>query len=342
MEIFGAMSNHSIYVNQSIIFNESTLEDFTNWKAATAVILISQLFLSLPISLFINLSIIFIIVKTKSLRRPLNLIHLSMLILNCLIALPDIITSINFVPNAVRSCECPRLTSLVIFIIEQLYIVFQPLNFASLAVFLLLTMKGKKQFVSYKSVSASIAICSGLTILLVTETSTVLWLTGQTFVCGGVCPRQIATRSSGLVIFISYGIFCYVPSFLFVVVCTSWSYVIFEKNFISRRSDEHVSRRIILLPIVLPLVLLLPTIVSAFTLGTAENFLRSTEPDEFYYWILFTRFMISQLNVVVPRVVYPFILLLMNPPILRCWKDKNNWKCGRQNQVEPTSGTLTT
>ena len=101
----------------------------------------------IPVSLLINLTIIVTIVKKKSLRKPLNLIHLCMLTVNCLIAVPDVITSAVFVPNAIRSCECSRSAGLAYFVTEQLYIAFQPLNIASLALFMLLTIKGRKRLV---------------------------------------------------------------------------------------------------------------------------------------------------------------------------------------------------
>lgn len=76
-----------------------------------------------------------------------------------------------------------------------------------------------------------------------------------------------------------------------------------RKNFIGRRSDDHISRRVSLLPIVLPLVLLLPTFVSSFILNAEDRALRSLEPEKFYYWILLTRFICdlsTLLRVLVP------------------------------------------
>ena len=63
-----------------------------------------------------------------------------------------------------------------------------------------------------------------------------------------------------------------------------------RKNFIGHRSDDHIRRRVSLLPTVLPLVLLLPTFVSGFILNAVDRALRSLEPEEFYCWILLTRF----------------------------------------------------
>ena len=78
----------------------------------------------IPVSLLINLTIIVTIVKKKSLRKPLNLIHLSMLTMNCLIAVTDVITSAVFIPSVICSCECSRSAGLAHFVTEQLYIVF--------------------------------------------------------------------------------------------------------------------------------------------------------------------------------------------------------------------------
>ena len=335
MEITSAPSTLSTpAVNLSI--NESTPGDFAHWEAATAIILISRLIFSVPVSLFINLTIIVTITKTKSLRKPLDLIHISMLTVNCLITVPDVITSVTYVPNAIRSCECPRLTSLAYFVTEQLYIAFQPLNITSLALFMFLSIKGKKRLVSYKTVGASIVVCIGITLLLVTVSSTSYHLSQQTYICSGPCPGNMAQSSTGLTTFGLYIIFCYLPSLLIVTVCTLWSCAIFKKNYIGGRNNE-LTRRIISLPIVLPLIIITPTLASALILAGIRQFLVSFEPRDLPYWILFTRFMISHLHVVAPRVVYPIILLKLNPPIAYHWKEVNKkmLKCGKRNQIEP-------
>ena len=85
---------------------DSTLGEFSHWRVTTAIILISRLLFSVPITLLINTSILVTILKTKLLRRPLNLIHLSLLTVNCLILIPDVILTSTFIPTILRYCEC--------------------------------------------------------------------------------------------------------------------------------------------------------------------------------------------------------------------------------------------
>ena len=149
----------------------------------------------------------------------------------------------------------------------------------------------------------------------------------------------MAQTSTGLINFALYVIFCYFPSLLIVIVCTLWSCAIYKKSY-TVSHDSDLDRRIISMPIVLPLILITPTLLSATILGGIRQVLVSLNPRDLPNWILFTRFMISHLHVVVPRIVYPFILLKLNPPIARHWKElKKVLKYERHSQVEPIIST---
>lgn len=152
------------------------------------------------------------------------------------------------------------------YVTEQLYIAFQPLNIASLGLFMLLTIKGRKRLVSYKTISTSIFICIGITILLVVVSGVFYYSSQQIYICSGPCPGSMAQTSTGLITFALYVIFCYLPSLLIVIVCTLWSCAIYKKSY-TVSHDSDLDRRIISMPIVLPLILITPTLLSATILG---------------------------------------------------------------------------
>ena len=315
---------------------DSTLGEFSHWKLTTAIILVSRLLFSVPITLLINTSIVVTILKTKSLRRPLNLIHLSLLSVNCLILIPDIILTSTFIPTALRYCECSAISSSIYFLMEILYFAFQPLNFASLGVFQLLIVNGKKQFVSYKSVAASIAICTALTAIVMLEGVTIINTSGATYVCRNICPQDMPQMFWGsTVAFIIHGFFCYLPSLFVVVLCTIWSCIVFEKNDTSG-NDQLINRKIISLPIVIPLFLIIPTFA---LLRAIEQLIESSGSSDYPYWAIFARFLSFQIYEIMARIVYPFLLLLMNRPIGQNWKEMMFKKCTctTHNQVSPST-----
>lgn len=313
--------------------NES-LGEFTHWKAAMAIILASELLLIFPASLFINVSVFITIAKATSLRIPLNLIHQSLLLLNCLIIVPDVIMTCIYLPPVIRFCECSQVTGSLYFVIELLYIVFQPLNYACLGIFQLLIIKGRRRMVSYKSVGFSVLVCIGVTAILVVEGITLVNLAGQVYICNGVCPQHISSEFSGLgITFYSYTAISWLPSSLVVIVCTSWSCKIFKNNYIG--DDNDLNRRIISLPIVLPITLVVPSILSFSILSLFERVLRSFEDSDSTYWIIFSRFMAFQVHEIISGIAYPCILLYLNPRLRLHWNKLMLGRCGKSNQVEP-------
>ena len=320
-------------VNTSV--NASTLGEFPHWRIALSYLLVSELFIYSPVALFVNSSLLLTILKTKSLHEPLNLIHLSLLSLNFSIIIPHATATCIYVPPVIRFCNCSLSVSYAYLIIELLYVAFQPLNYACLGVFQLLIIKQMKRLVSYVSVTASISVCFTASILLVSEGLALVNLAGQTYACQGLCPQTISQRFSGLAFtFISYALVSMLPSTIIVMVCTTWSCVIFKKAYIG--DNNELTRRIVSLPIILPIALVLPYILSNTLIFFIERFL-SAVPFSIY-WSLFNRLLIFQCYEFISGIAYPFILVLLNPKIGRHWKElvfrKRCWK-QRNNRVDP-------
>ena len=318
--------------------NESMLGEFTHWKATVTFVLTSKAFVLAPLTLFINLSLFVAIWKSKKLRRPLNLIHQCLLLLNSLILVPDVVTTFVFVPPALRSCDCNQSASFVHFLVELLYIVFQPFNYACIGVFQLLIIKGKSRLVSYKSVSGAILFCIGITTVFLSEGLVVINFANQTYFCNGICPQASQRRFAGITyVQGSYTAFSLLPSLMVVTVSTTWSCIVFKKQFIG--NNEYLSRRIISLPIVLPLTLVLPSFLSVSLLVGVEEVLTVWGVEDLTYWILFNRIMLFQVHEVISGILYPCILLCLHPRIGNEWKRLLFGRCKKDNQVFPDSGT---
>ena len=127
-------------------------------------------------------------------------------------------------------------------------------------------------------------------------------------------------------------------SFAILQACSSWqyarygqwhNYAVFKKNFIGRRSDDHISRRVSLLPTVLPLVLLLPTFVSGFILNAVDRALRSLEPEEFLCLDSFDKIyiiMISQFYYTCLCSVPIYTTSSESLSLEKYWEDLEMWK----------------
>ena len=312
----------------------SALDEFSQWRLTTAITLVNRLALSVPISLFLNLSVIVTILKTKSLRTPINLIHLLLLSANCVVLIPDIILTSIFIPTVLRYCRCPAVPSSIHLLMDMLYYAFQPFNFASLGIFQLLITKQKKNLVTYKSVSISIFISTVLTGFVTCMCIALINASGATYICRDICPQAASITFPGSSIaFIIHGLFLYLPSLVTVIVCTTWSCIIFKNRDLNQDEDHLLNRRTISLPLVLPLALLTPTYG---LIRAVERFLESsTSPIDYPYWAMFARFFLFQTYEILGRIVYPVMLLLLNPTFCLHWKQMLFKKCTTQNQVSP-------
>ena len=180
-----------------------------------------------------------------------------------------------------------------------------------------------------------------ITTLVVTEGTAVINLAGQTYVCSNLYPGYLTQKFNGFsVAFGSYADLCYFPSLFTVTFCTTLSCTIFKKNYTGGSDD--LNRRIISLPIVLPLTLVIPTLLSTSILAVVERWLTSSRPFDYPYWVIFTRFISFQAYEIISRVVYPFILLLLNKKIGKNWKTLLFMKCHKKStQVGPIHSSST-
>ena len=312
---------------------ESELEEFSQWKLTTAITLVNRLALSVPIYLFINASVLVTVLKTKSLRRPINLIHLLLLSANCAVLIPDVILTSTFIPTALRYCECSPISSSIYLIMDMLYYAFQPFNFASLSIFQLLIIKGKKHLVTNKTVGISIVVSIVLTVFVTIECIALITSSGATYICRDICPQTIPSTFPGTSIaFIIHGIFLYLPSLVTTILCTSWSCIIFKTRD-TDEEDDQLNKRIITLAIVLPLALFTP--IYGLIRAIEQLLELSTSPIDYPYWAMFIRFLLFQVYEILGRIVYPLMLLLLNPTIGHQWKGMLFKKYTIQNQVSP-------
>ena len=318
--------------------NGSIAGEFTFWREAMAIILTSELLLIYPASFFFNISIIVTISKTKQLRKPINFIHQSLLLFNCLIIVADIVTTFFFVPRAIRFCECSQIASSAYFFIELLYIVFQPLNYACLGIFQLLIIKGKKKLVTYQTIGASIIFCLIVTILVAAEGATLVNLAGQIYICDKLCPQLNTVRFSGTgITFYTVTLVSWFPSCVVVIACTSWSCLTFKKRYTG--GDVDLNRRVISLPIVLPTIVAIPNLLTIAFLKLIEQTLESSEVAESIYWTIFAKLFAFQVHEVLSGIGYTCVLLRLSPQIRRYWKEQllRCRICQKSNEVAPTS-----
>ena len=159
----------------------------------------------------------------------------------------------NFIPPAIRFCECSTAISIISSYLQLFTTGYQSYMLAGLAVFhLLQVIKGKKKFVNYKVVGVTFFVTTVLTIVL-----PIIFIVVATNGNGGtiiLCDRTIGCAGIEaarlLSIFITFHATVWVPSISIIVTATVWSCAIFKKNYAG--CDNGLNRRIVAMPLVMP------------------------------------------------------------------------------------------
>ena len=332
-------SNHSMS-NASI---NSTME-FSYWKVTSILIVyVCYPILMVPLTLFLNVSLFIALVATKKQRKPLNVLHMFLLLQNCFFKPLIAIVACIYIPPAVRFCTCSLTSGYIFFFTQFFFTFYQPLNFAALGVFQLLLIKRKNNMVTYKTVIGSIILLCGLSFLSLSICTAFLVRTGDPFYCSlANCPVSDTffseARFSGLFLFIlllvsvSAG-----PSFFVVVVSTTWSCIHFKVEYIRGNDDNYLNRRIVSLPLVLPSLVVLLTFLTLCVYLIVSQYLFRTGITEAPNWAIVTHSITTLSRELLGGVVYPLLLVTLHPPIRQSWKKVMLCKYSKNNAVHATS-----
>ena len=262
-------------------------------------------------------SSILVAMKNNSLNKSLAIIHTYILTKNVFIRICYAATITAYTPSMIRFCVCSTATSPVLFYLHIYSISYQPFALVSLAVFQLLIIKGKKTLVNYKTVGASLIIITIVSIFIPLAFAIVRHSDGNTFICTGICPGPSASNIV-LLLFVAYVAIAWTPSLLIVVMVTIWSCAIFKHNYAGR--DSELNRRIISVPLIMPAIITLVTIIP-FALFRVADQIPTLSADAFVNnWTVSVNVLILLVNEILNGLSYPCLILFLTPKLFKSWK----------------------
>ena len=208
----------------------------------------------------LNISVILAAVKS-SFNRKLGLIHNYVLVVNILVRACTTLALSSQIPLAIRFCDC-SITANFIFVYLLLFnMCYQPYMLASLAVFQLMIIKGKKKFVNYKTVGVTLLIITALIIVVPTIfISLAVNRTGRATLCDNTIGCAGVDIAQWLPFIASFLSIVWVPSVSILLTATVWSCTIFKKYYVGH--DSGLTRRIVAMPLVMPVIVSLISIVA--------------------------------------------------------------------------------
>ena len=280
-----------------------------------------------------------VLLKTSDAHfKSFNLLHMS-LILSAIVE--DILRTVFdflYLPSIYRHCVCDVIIGTILTSETLFFTVYRPVAFACLGVLQLLVIRGKKKYANIKTAFGMIAVCVAISLFFVAATIRMLYETDERPFCSeSYCPesRPESGFSDLLVIFVLVTLGSFLPSLVIVIVTSTWSCAVFKKYYIG--GDDQLNRRILSLPVVMPLVILSSTLIeAAVAFLIAEIILILSVGEYFPYWITVTQSFVLALLRVFTRLTYPFVLVYTHSHVRKATK-KLLKRLKPSNRVTPES-----
>ena len=298
--------------------NGSLVEEFPYWQLAMAVRVIIVVFILIPLIVFFSGSVLLTFMVNKSLIKPINMVHILLISELLILKLVFIIVALFVFPDAVRYCVCLEVINDIYFPLSAFNIAFVNVVLTCLSIVQFLIIKGKKRLVGWKVVSL---LLSGSTIY------SVVWgVAGYIInriqriqpICVSVCEGiPETTFSTYTLLLVGLIITVVLPCLVVIFIALLWTCVIFKKSYLG--DDNQLNRRIISLPIIMPLVTIFASIFYFILREIFENILRQIVREYFANWVLFTNETLGHILEGASGFIYPVMLLYFHPQLRSLW-----------------------
>ena len=307
-------------------------KEFSQWKSILSLVVLSYWLLLVLPTTFMNFSVL-LAVKKSSINKAMAIVHTYMLALNTFIKVCLSVTITIYIPPMIRFCLCSIAASSISFFLHIFTVSYQPFTFASLAVFQLLIIKGKRKLVNTKSVGITLIVITVVAVLIPLFFTIVRIIDGDTFICSGACPGSIVAHT--LIFFIIYVNTVWMPSLLIVVIVTTWSCILFKRYYAG--NDADLNRRIIVIPLAMPIIITLTTIITFGILKLTDRLPTISTNVFVHNWTVSIKVFILLLSELSNGLSYPCLVLFLYPTLWMSWKMlfKFNIMWWKRNKVTP-------
>ena len=300
--------------NITALQNSTVEMEFPPWRLVLSLILLGLwLLLALPTTL-VTISLL-LAVKRSSINKAMGIVHTYVLAVNAIVRVASAVSITIYIPPIIKYCSCSIAASSSAFFFHIGTACYQPYMFASLAVFQLLIIKGKKKFVNSKSVGVTLAVLTVLAALIALLFTIVRITDNDTFLCSGVCPGNLVAHI--MIIFATYTQVVWIPSFFTVLIVTTWSCVIFKRHYAGK--DAGLNRRIISIPMIVPIIISLTTIITFGIFNFVDRIPDFKMGIFIYNLTLSIKIVVVLLNEMSTGLSYPCLILFLYPQLRASW-----------------------
>lgn len=291
--------------------NDSLLVEFPYWKSTFAISFVFTFIVACGVICFNLLVLVALLRTTKKNFKPLDVIHVSLLVASIL---EDILRTFLFgiyAPSIFRYCVCSAEVGTIYSSVVEFVAVYRPFAFACLGVLQFLVIFGQKRFVSLWTACGSIVLCVGVSLIFVASTVRLIYESDERVFCyERHCPNSRPESGLGnlFMVIVALSLVSYLPSLTVVFVTSICSCVTFKKYYTG--GDDQLNRRMLSLPVVMPLATIASTMFeAAFTLSITELLFRLPLGGYYPYWIGFTLSLSLAFIRIFTGSIYPLALI---------------------------------
>ena len=311
--------------------NSSLIEDFPYWRLAMAIRLVVVVVIFIPIMVFFGTTVLFTFLSNKSLINPVNIVHMLLTAQLFFLKFTILVVAVILFPDAIRYCVCIEAIIDVYFSLTAFSITFVNIVLTCLAIIQLLIMKGKKKLIVYKVVGVLMSLSMLYSVAWAMVSLTINRVQGTQLLCTSLCMGLIeSTFTAYTLLLVGLIIFVISPCLVIIFIAFLWSYIIFKKSYIG--NDNQLNRRILSLPLIMPLVTVVASILYFIVRELFENILKSTVTSFFPNWVLLSNEILGYLLEGTSGFIYPVLLLYVHPQLRSSWCETLNYIPGALNK----------
>ena len=140
-------------------------------------------------------------------------------------------------------------------------------------------------------------------------------------------PKTFSAYATVLIVII-FSLF--LPSLAVTILTSTWSCARFKKYYTG--GDDQMNRRMLSLPVIMPLTIMATSMTEAIMIALVTNFLFILPLGDYLpYWILFTYRQIITFFKVIVRVIYPLVLIYTHSDVRQI--HKSLFKCSTNRVI---------
>ena len=146
--------------------------------------------------------------------------------------------------------------------------------------------------------------------------------------CHSLCASSpnnrdfVSSMDASLFIVVAYGVFTLAPAFVVTTISSVWAFIEFKKRFlVTNKKDAGLSRRILLLPVVMVFLLFCNSLLSYLTTVVSDRVLDRASLEPFFgNWANFLSTLLYFVLDILHALSYPLVLLFLYTRLRRTWK----------------------